>query len=160
MTTDNPAPARTAGAPSWLALLALSLAVPLAACKDGEKTGEAKSKAEEKAEAANPTVKGICEQRKKDWSKASYRKCTTCQAEATTPKCGDCNKAPHAAQCARVNGALIANTACDEARICKLKCKRGDCECEATCFEGKPECEKLAAVVDACVLEQCSPICK
>ena len=56
--------------------------------------------------------------------------------------------------------ALIGNTACDEARICKLKCKRGDCDCEAKCFDGKPECEELAAVVDACVLEQCAPICK
>ncbi len=157
MTIDRQAFSRTAlGAASWLALLGLTVT----ACKDGEKTGEAKSKAEEVAEAKNPTVKGVCEERKTAWTKASYRKCTTCQAEATTPKCGDCNKAPHAAQCARVNGALIGNTACDEARICKLKCKRGDCDCEAECFDGKPECEKLAAVVDACVLEQCAPICK
>lgn len=158
MTHALPAPARLGpvGAASWLLLLGLTVG----ACKDGEKPGEAKSKAEELAEAKNPTVRGICEDRKKAWTKANYRACTTCQAEATTPKCGDCNKAPHAAQCARVNGALIGNTGCDEARICKLKCKRGDCDCEAKCFDGKPECEKLAAVVDACVLEQCAPICK
>jgi len=140
--------------------LALGAALLTAALGPGCKSKDDKSDAERTAEASAATVADVCEQRKKEWTRAIHVACTKCQSLASTPRCSDCNKAPWAGQCAQLKSDYVAAESCKEARICQIKCHHDDCACMAKCFEGKPECDKLAAAVDVCTTEQCVSECK
>lgn len=110
------------------------------------------------AEVDASGVRTACEKRN-TWKKSVRRDCTTCFAKATTPRCSNCGAKEYSGKCAELEKAKRDEPTCEGTHECVHACKRDDCGCIEKCYEGKATCQKLAAALDTCWTEACTPTC-
>jgi len=109
-------------------------------------------------EALEPAAK-LCERRAK-WTKRLRSKCTKCVSLAKAPPGCEAADTEYSARCVRAQRAKLDEKSCEPVFQCAAKCKPTECDCVARCFEGHPQCDRLAAAVDSCVADVCGSHCR
>lgn len=100
-----------------------------------------------------------CE-RRASWPHPLSAECTRCLGLAPAPPgCEESNRS-YSARCADKQRAKLDAKTCEPVFRCSYKCRSSDCACVANCFEGHPECDKIIAALESCVVSVCEPFCK
>jgi len=139
------------------AILIGALSLPFVGCG---KSSEAKKEETASAQAALSDVLKECEYQQK-WPHRIRSVCTRCMSLSTAPACG-CSKdqKEYSALCHPQQKARKDNKSCEPVTACTWECKPSDCACIAKCYDGHPECNKLASAEASCVSKVCDSFCK